>query len=566
LLDVVRLAACGAWVLCLGAQAGAQEARQVWQGEWQGGQPRQMSSWDHQSWNQQSWNHPSWDYRSWGRPSGNAAPPARSRDVQRQRMPTVRVNNPDFLAYTPDKLGPVALGAVCERKNAAATAGAQDSAAPDAPSMTAPPDAGPEAEFVQACAGAPAISLRLLPQVGDAVVRHYTAHPRFLWTDQGQVSAKARAALDTLARSDTVGLDPKDYALALPEPNGNDSQALLRFELTLSARLLTYVLDASRGRIDPNRLSGYHDLPRKRVDLTDALSVMAQSPDIAAWLMQRHPDNAQFRALEAELARERDGAPDRAAKLRMAMEQLRWLPGNLGSRYVFLNQPAFEVTYVKDGTEQLTMRAVIGRPDSQTYVFIDRVKEVTYNPYWNVPRSIVINEMLPRLWRNPSYLDRLGYEVRTVRGRQVASNAVDWAGVATDQAGVDVRQPPGPRNALGRLKIDFPNKHAIYLHDTPQKHLFAREERAFSHGCVRLQHPREMAAALLGTSVAEVDRKIARGETMTDRVPGEIAIYLAYFTAWPDAQGTVRYYKDVYRRDAHLAQAIAKTAAARSQQ
>jgi murein L,D-transpeptidase YcbB/YkuD len=116
------------------------------------------------------------------------------------------------------------------------------------------------------------------------------------------------------------------------------------------------------------------------------------------------------------------------------------------------------------------------------------------------------------------------------------------------------------------LKIDFPNKHAIYLHDTPQKHLFAREERAFSHGCVRLQHPRELAAALLGTSVADVDRKIARGETLTDRVSGAIPIYLAYFTAWPDAQGNVRYYKDVYRRDAHLAQAIAKTAAVRSPQ
>jgi murein L,D-transpeptidase YcbB/YkuD len=173
--------------------------------------------------------------------------------------------------------------------------------------------------------------------------------------------------------------------------------------------------------------------------------------------------------------------------------------------------------------------------------------------------------MLPKLWRNPSYLDRLGYEVSNSRGRQVASNAVDWAGVAADQA-VEVRQPPGPKNALGRLKIDFPNKHAIYLHDTPQKHLFARDQRAFSHGCVRLQHPREMAAALLGSSVADVDKKIARGETQTERVRGDIPVYLAYFTAWPDAEGNVRHYKDVYGRDAHLAQAIAKTAAVRSGQ
>ena len=127
-----------------------------------------------------------------------------------------------------------------------------------------------------------------------------------------------------------------------------------------------------------------------------------------------------------------------------------------------------------------------------------------------------------------------------------------------------MRQPPGRRNALGQLKIDFPNRHAIYMHDTPQKHLFARAERAFSHGCVRLEHPRAMAAALLGIGVAEVDRKIARGENRTERVAGDIPVYLAYFTAWPDAQGNVRYYKDVYGRDAHLAQAIAKTREVRS--
>jgi len=410
--------------------------------------------------------------------------------------------------------------------------------------------------------------VRLLPQVGDALLRHYPAQPHFLWSDQGRVSAKAQAAMAALAASDTVGLDPTDYRVTLPDLPGTDaiaaSQALLRFDLALSAKVLTYVLDATRGRIDPKRLSGYHDLPRKTVDLTGALAAIAQSSDVAAWLAQRNPDNAHFRALVAELAKQRDGTPETIAKLRMAMERLRWLPSQLGIRYMFLNQPAFEVTYVNGSSPPLTMRAVIGKPDSQTYFFTDRIREVIYNPYWSVPHSIVINEMLPKLWRNPSYLDRLGYEVSNSRSRQVASNAVDWAAVATNEAGIDVRQPPGPKNALGRLKIDFPNKHAIYMHDTPQKHLFAREQRAFSHGCVRLQHPREMAAALLGISVADIDRKIARGETQTERVRADIPVYLAYFTAWPDAQGTVRYYKDVYGRDAHLAQAITKTSALRS--
>ena len=558
----IRFVASGVCLLGVGGAAQAQDARDFWQSEWRR-QPRQEAAYDPSGWGRPV----SLDRRQWfgaEQPSGYAPAPARQKPQARSgeskpnrgKPPTVRISNPTFLTYTPDKLTNVALGRVCQSETAA-------NSGPTDP----PPEAAPGPTFAQACAERPTISLQTLPQVGDAVVRYYSARPQLLWSDEGRISAKAQAVMSTLAASDTVGLDPADYRVALPNLENTDAaataQALLRFDLALSAKVLTYVLDATRGRIDPNRLSGYHDLPRKNVDLFEALSAIAQASDVAAWLTARNPDNPQFRALVAELAKQRDSTQETTAKLRIAMEQLRWLPHQLGTRYVFLNQPAFEVSYVNGGNAPLTMRAVIGKPDSQTYFFTDRIKEVTFNPYWNVPRSIVVNEMLPKLWRNPSYLDRLGYEVSNSRGRQVASNAVDWASVAADQAGIDVRQPPGPKNALGRVKIDFPNKHAIYLHDTPQKHLFAREQRAFSHGCVRLQHPREMAAALLGTGVEYVDKKIARGETQTERVSGDIPVYLAYFTAWPDAQGNVRYYKDIYGRDAHLAQAIAKTAAVR---
>jgi murein L,D-transpeptidase YcbB/YkuD len=560
---ISRLAAAAACLTCIAVPALAQEARDFWQSEqrWQQQAARGWSGGDGTGWGRPAWPAE----RTWSDERRTVRGPAEHKfRPERRKMPTVKVSNPTFLNYTPDRLTDFALGAVCELK----TATNADAGTAPAPADPAPPT------FAQACAGAPNISLRMLPQVGEALARHYAAHPQFLWSDQGGVSARAQAAIAALAKSDTVGLDPADYRVALPALDGADAGAralaLLRFDLALSARVLTYVLDATRGRIDPNRLSGYHDLPRKSVDLAAALGEIAQAPDVAAFLASRNPDNAPFRALVAELARERAAAPaakdaaEKILKLRIALEQMRWLPRELGARHVFLNQPAFEVSLVDGARAPLTMRAVIGKPDSQTYFFMNRIKEVTYNPYWNVPRSIVINEMLPKLWRDPSYLSRLGYEVSNSRGRQVASNAIDWGAVATDQAAVDVRQPPGNRNALGRLKIDFPNRHAIYMHDTPQKHLFARGERAFSHGCVRLEHPREMAAALLGTSVADVDRKIASGDNRTERVAGDIPVYLAYFTAWPDAQGTVRYYKDVYRRDANLAQAIARTEAARS--
>jgi L,D-transpeptidase YcbB len=573
---LIRLVVSSICLVGLAASARAQEARDFWQNEWSRA-PRQDASLDRSRWGAPAYQ----ERRDWyggQQPYTYAPGPARQTPHGRagefrrdRKMPTVRVTNPTFFTYVPDKLTNVALGGICKPDTAAKAPAADAGNSVEAGSPVpadAPAPAPADAAFTQACADSPVLSLRALPPVGEAILRHYSAQPRLLWSEQGGVSAKAQAAIAVLAASDTVGLDPADYRVALPEL-GSDAaataQALLRFDLALSAKILTYALDATRGRIDPNRLSGYHDLPRKRVDLAQALAAVAQSADVGAWLRERNPDNPQFRALVAELARHGATAPEHA-KLRIALEQLRWLPAQLGARYVFLNQPAFEVTFVNGSAAPLTMRAVIGKPESQTYVFTDRIKEVTFNPYWNVPRSIVINEMLPKLWRNPSYLDRLGYEVSNSRGRQVASNAVDWAAVATDQAAIDVRQPPGPKNALGRLKIDFPNKHAIYLHDTPQKHLFAREQRAFSHGCVRLQHPRELAAALLGISVADVDKRIARGENRTERVSGDIPVYLAYFTAWPDAQGDVRYYKDIYGRDRNLAEAIAKTAAVRSMQ
>jgi len=180
-----------------------------------------------------------------------------------------------------------------------------------------------------------------------------------------------------------------------------------------------------------------------------------------------------------------------------------------------------------------------------------------------VPRSIVVNEMLPKLYRDGSYLDEHGYQVLNQRGHQIASNSVNWAAFARNAQSVDVRQPPGRRNALGLVKIEFPNKHAIYMHDTNEKAFFTRDMRALSHGCVRLQHPNEMAAAVLGKDVDYVQRKIARGDNATERAPGDIPVYLAYFTAWPDQNGVVHYYNDVYTRDAHLKTALEKTEAAR---
>jgi murein L,D-transpeptidase YcbB/YkuD len=176
----------------------------------------------------------------------------------------------------------------------------------------------------------------------------------------------------------------------------------------------------------------------------------------------------------------------------------------------------------------------------------------------------LVNEMLPRLRRDPGYLDRAGYEVTDAKGRRVPSSSVNW-GAYGAKIPFGVRQSPGEANALGELKILFPNKHAIYMHDTPSRNLFSKDMRAFSHGCVRLERPRDMAAAVLGWNVDQVASELKRGHSGVE-TPERIPIYVAYFTAWPEASGKVDYFADVYNRDAHLLESIKRLEAERAGQ
>ncbi|MEP2945952.1 MAG: L,D-transpeptidase family protein [Lentilitoribacter sp.] len=245
-------------------------------------------------------------------------------------------------------------------------------------------------------------------------------------------------------------------------------------------------------------------------------------------------------------------------KLRYAMERARWLPSKFAAKHVFINAPAYKVTYFENHKPELEMRVVVGKRANQTNFFSDEIEKVEFNPYWGVPQSIITNEMLPKLRADPSYLDRLGYQV-SYNGRSTSSSSISWSSLSSTRS-IGVRQPPGPKNALGQLKILFPNKHAIYMHDTPAKKLFGRDTRAFSHGCVRLHDPQAMAAAVLGTTVDEIENHIAPRKNKTVFVEKTIPVHVAYFTAWPNAEtGEIEYFEDVYGRDKALEKAYNTT-------
>ncbi len=252
---------------------------------------------------------------------------------------------------------------------------------------------------------------------------------------------------------------------------------------------------------------------------------------------------------------------DKTKRIVANMERLRWLPRNLGRSHILVNQAAFHLKVIKGGREVWSTKVIVGKPSNQTSFFSDEMETVVFNPYWGVPQSIITNEMLPKLVNDPSYLDRLGYEVYTGNGRRVSSSNVDWWNYYS-QVPFAVRQPPGPRNALGQIKFLFPNKHAIYLHDTPTKKLFDTDQRAYSHGCVRVQNPRRLAEAVLGWDQGQIASYIATGENQKIPLNRKLPVHITYFTAWPGVGGKVNYYKDIYGRDARLELAFAATTAA----
>jgi L,D-transpeptidase YcbB len=251
-----------------------------------------------------------------------------------------------------------------------------------------------------------------------------------------------------------------------------------------------------------------------------------------------------------------DHRQDNRQRLIYNMERLRWLPKNLGDRYVLVNQAAFEVNVMDHGKSAWNSKVIVGRPLTQTYAFSDTMEAVVFNPTWGVPVSIIVNEYGPKSRKDASYLDRNGFKVFNAKGEEVSSKTIDWwaMGQAPNFA---VQQPSGDGNALGEIKFLFPNSHDIYMHDTPTRNLFSESTRAFSHGCVRVQNPRNFAEVLLGWSQSEIEATISTKESLPVSMKQKLPVHLTYFTAWTDTDGKIRYFDDFYGRDDAIAKALA---------
>ncbi len=211
------------------------------------------------------------------------------------------------------------------------------------------------------------------------------------------------------------------------------------------------------------------------------------------------------------------------------MERWRWMPRDLGNERIDVNIPDYEAVVIENGVVIHRTRVVVGKEATPTPIFSNTMKFLIVNPYWNVPPSILRKEMLPKAAGDPHYFSRLGYEVFTRGGHLV------------------VRQPPGERNALGRIKFMFPNDYSVYMHDTPMRKLFASSKRAFSHGCVRVDNPFSFAHTVLGPSWSEERvKKLIGGKERYVYLPKPLPVHLEYFTAYVDQSGELQLRDDIY--------------------
>ncbi|MCJ7528888.1 MAG: L,D-transpeptidase family protein [Methyloceanibacter sp.] len=393
------------------------------------------------------------------------------------------------------------------------------------------------------------------------------------WITGMGFSAKAQALIGEIEKAGNWGLDPSAFDLpaASDLPATEEAQAIAEIKLALAA--LKYARFARGGRLIPSRISGLFDQKPNARDPNTILTELASASDPGAYLRALHPKHEQFERLRQTLikvvakAKARGIKPERDAdvqRLIVNMERWRWMPPELGAYYVWNNIPSFTTRVVKGGKSIYVEKVIVGEVKHPTPIFSAQMNSIVFNPEWTVPETIMLEDLQPRLRQRDedgtpdlSVLRNNELSV-SYRGRAIDAATVDWG--RANILSYTFTQAPGPTNVLGVLKFNFPNRHAIYMHDTLQPELFGQTVRTLSHGCIRVREPDRLAALLLkedkGWSAQRVKDLIAKGKSSAVALNRPVPVHLTYFTIAFDGVGEMRRYGDVYGLDKKMAASL----------
>lgn len=412
----------------------------------------------------------------------------------------------------------------------------------------------------------------------DALYKTTAYTPFWLSTPQNVTEVLA-----LLSNAAAQGLNPNDYSATVLQKKWSEIQLLkpeavaelALYDTALTISLVRFLHDVHYGRVNPHNVAFNVKLrAKKNIDFSQIIKTAMSEGKISQLAQTVEPNWQQYRQLHSALASYRGGGTtsqqpsttgkshkkvkvkkvannsERITKIELAMERLRWLPETTTGQSIMVNIPAFQL-WASDATEQintpkLNLNVVVGKAlKTQTPIIMADMNSVEFMPYWNVPPSIWKKEIQPKLARNPGYLSRQNMEV-----------------VSLKNGGMRVRQRPGGKNALGRLKFIFPNSEGVYLHDTPSKALFGRSRRDFSHGCVRVQNPSALAQFVLknqeGWTADRIANTLRNSTHHQVSLKTTIPVLFFYTTASYEHGDKLTFYSDIYGHDATLLAALSK--------
>lgn len=390
---------------------------------------------------------------------------------------------------------------------------------------------------------------------------------RPLWMTPSGPKSEAYQLVGLIDEAARDGLDPADYrpaalSVELAVARAGGAAAAARAEIALSQAFTAFVRDLRTSPAEARMVFADRDLPPPTVTPALILEAAARAPSLAEHLRAVRRMNPIYEGLREALAQHRaerreGAAPDATERLILAnMARARALPREMGRRFILVDAAAQQLWAYQDGQVVDTMPVVVGRRSAPTPVLAGMIRYARFNPYWNLPVTMVRDEIAPRVLREGTgFLERERMEILSdwsASARVLRPDEVDWPAVAAGEQRLRVRQLPGPHNILGEVKLMLPNLLGIYLHDTPDKSAFQRAERTLSAGCIRLADSRRLTSWVMGGgSGAPPTGEINQRMDLPEPVP----VYITYFTAAPE-DGRLSVRRDIYGRDAALLAAL----------